>query len=241
MLEEFGLTKNESKVYTTLLRLKQAKITAISSKSRLYTKNVYDSLEKLIEKGLVSSITEKNQKIFIAESPEKLKYLLQEKTQKLDSILPSLIGMYSLMPDTKNVSTFHGREALQKRLSDIEESKSHIVRVFAPTELGFVENNKSHIINLRRSLKKFNRKIHLIEIDTKIARNNSKVFDKGWKGIVKRKFYPFKKSSMVNWTVAGDLFSICLFDEEMLYIRIKSKIVSESFKEYFDALWENIK
>lgn len=243
MLEEFGLTRNESKVYLALLKLKQSKITDISSKSDLHTKNVYDSLDKLMKKGLVSSVIERNQKIFIAENPEKLKSMIQEKSQRLDSILPSLLNMYSFIADSKNVSTFYGKEALRKRLSDIEESKTKVVRVFAPTELGFLDSNrfKSHILNLRRILRSNKKEIQLIETDTIKSRKNAKNFDKGWKGTVKRKFYPFKKNNMINWTVSGDLFSICIFDEEMLYIRIKSKIVAESFREYFDALWSNIK
>ena len=53
VLKEVGLSTNESKIYETLLRLKEASIEVIAAKSKVHRRNVYDSIAKLLEKGHV--------------------------------------------------------------------------------------------------------------------------------------------------------------------------------------------
>ena len=64
MLHELGLSPNEAKVYETLLKIDEASVQEISDKSKVHRRNVYDSLSKLQEKGLVSEIFIRNEKNF---------------------------------------------------------------------------------------------------------------------------------------------------------------------------------
>ena len=53
-LEELGLTKNETKVYLVLLELGLTTTSAIIKRAGINTSKVYESLERLLKKGLVS-------------------------------------------------------------------------------------------------------------------------------------------------------------------------------------------
>ena len=89
-LQEIGLSKTESKVYLALLELGSALAGKITKKSGINRTNVYDALERLIEKGLVTYIIQANRKVFEPVDPNKLQEILKEKQDKLDSLMPEL-------------------------------------------------------------------------------------------------------------------------------------------------------
>ena len=56
ILKQIGLTENEIQVYLTLLKIGSSGVSTIAEHSGLYRPYVYDTLERLQEKGLVSFI-----------------------------------------------------------------------------------------------------------------------------------------------------------------------------------------
>ncbi len=89
-LTELGLTQNEAKVYVTLLELGRTTTGSIIQKSCLYRVMVYDILDKLLEKGLVTYVIKKNIKHFQAENPDKILILLEEKQNIAKQLIPQL-------------------------------------------------------------------------------------------------------------------------------------------------------
>ncbi|MDD5132962.1 MAG: helix-turn-helix domain-containing protein [Candidatus Nanoarchaeia archaeon] len=96
-LEGIGLTKTEIKIYLALLKLGQTTTTNIVRNSGIHASKVYEFLDKLIQKGLVSYVIKSNKKYFSASDPEYLKEFLREKREKLieqgkevDKIIPEL-------------------------------------------------------------------------------------------------------------------------------------------------------
>ena len=82
LLREIGLSKNEARVYEALLQAGEASVQTISLKSKVHRRNVYDSLSKLLEKGLASEVFIKGEKHFKAINPRRLLELLKEKEEK---------------------------------------------------------------------------------------------------------------------------------------------------------------
>ena len=56
ILEDLGLNKGEIKIYLTLLELGTTKVGQIIEKSRMASSAVHNSLNALIDKGLISYI-----------------------------------------------------------------------------------------------------------------------------------------------------------------------------------------
>ncbi|HIH31179.1 TPA: hypothetical protein HA235_00580 [Candidatus Woesearchaeota archaeon] len=83
-LERIGLTKNESKVYTTLLRTGTAKSGIILKQSGLNSGKIYEILESLKEKGLVSETIIDNKRHFTAAPPKQLISFLDKKKKDLE-------------------------------------------------------------------------------------------------------------------------------------------------------------
>ena len=90
VLEQLGLTEAESKVYLALLELGSSQAGKITSKTGIHRRTVYDSIERLIEKGLVSFISQNNIKFFESVDPQQLLEILKEKQDNLKQILPQL-------------------------------------------------------------------------------------------------------------------------------------------------------
>lgn len=83
MLENIGLTRNESIVYLTLLRLGNSKTGDILKNSGLNSGKIYEILESLKAKGLVSESIINNVKSFSAASPSQILKWLGIKKEEI--------------------------------------------------------------------------------------------------------------------------------------------------------------
>ena len=78
LLQSLGLSKNEAKIYETLLRQGEVGVGVISEKSGVHRRNVYDSLNRLMEKGLVFEIEGSVENKYQACEPKKLTEIVVE-------------------------------------------------------------------------------------------------------------------------------------------------------------------
>src|SRR3989344_3580427 len=108
-LEQFGLTKNEIKIYLLLLKLGSANPSEIAEESNLSRSYVYDALERLREKRMVSTILKKNKKNFTPIDPNHLKEIAKQRYEQVEKIIPSLIQMKSETKEEINVSLHSGK------------------------------------------------------------------------------------------------------------------------------------
>ena len=67
-----GLTENEAEVYLLLLQEDSSLASALASDTKISRPHVYDSLNKLIEKGLASYVIKNNRKYFRSANPKEL-------------------------------------------------------------------------------------------------------------------------------------------------------------------------
>ena len=83
-LERIGLNRNEAKVYLALIIRGQATASELVKAIGVHRNIVYDNLEKLIEKGLVSFIVDGAKRKFIAQDPAAIIDYLQSKKLQID-------------------------------------------------------------------------------------------------------------------------------------------------------------
>ena len=94
LLQSLGLSKNEAKIYETLLRQGEVGVGVISEKSGVHRRNVYDSLNRLMEKGLVFEIVESAENKYQATEPKKLSEIVIEKLEAVDRELKKRRQVY---------------------------------------------------------------------------------------------------------------------------------------------------
>ena len=84
ILKEIGLTDNEIKIYIILLKTGSSTAYEIGKKTGIYRVHVYDKLEQLMDKGLVTHVYKGAKKHFNATHPDKIKHYLEEKKKHLE-------------------------------------------------------------------------------------------------------------------------------------------------------------
>ena len=139
ILEEAGLTKNELTVYKALLQLGSTTAGPLTKKSGIHRSRVYESLNRLIEKGLVSYKIKANRKYFQAQNPEALVDFIEEKKQKIQSIVPELKAMQIFKPEKQEANVFEGykREETRTDCARVLDRRSPDGTVFFRAVTGF--------------------------------------------------------------------------------------------------------
>lgn len=118
-LKEFGFAQNEAWIYETLLRFGECGVSTISTKAEINRRNVYDSLNRLVEKGLVFEIRTATDNKYSAVNPNKLNEMIEEKQKQLASIMPDLQSFYTSTPRKEEVFVYRGLEGLKNYLRDM--------------------------------------------------------------------------------------------------------------------------
>src|SRR3989344_9034603 len=128
-LSQAGLTKNEAKVYLALIKLGSATAAEITKHSHVHRVNVYDVLERLREKGLISTIMQAQKRVYGAANPMQLEKLLKEKEALLHTILPQLKQEFQLKKDRPVVYHFIGVEGVMQAYAMMMEQKTTIYAI----------------------------------------------------------------------------------------------------------------
>ena len=119
IFEDIGLAKNEARIYETLLREGESGVGIIAAKSRVHRRNVYDSMSRLIERGLAFERITSTEHLYQATDPKKLIELIKEKEEKIQLILPELESLYATVPHIDDVVMYRGIEGWKNYLRDI--------------------------------------------------------------------------------------------------------------------------
>ena len=118
-LELIGLSPNEAKIYESLLKLGQTGVSEIALKANVHRRSVYDTLMRLIEKGLVFQIFQGRENLYEAVDPHKCMELLKEKEKAFERILPGLAHFHDSNPSHKAAYIYEGMEGYKNYVRDL--------------------------------------------------------------------------------------------------------------------------
>ena len=119
ILTKLDLSKNEAKIYETLLDIGQSTIGNIAKTANINRRNVYDSMDRLIEKGLVFEIKETRETIYSPVDPKKLQELIKEKETALLSVMPQMLSLYQNKSHRNDIFIYKGLEGWKNYMRDI--------------------------------------------------------------------------------------------------------------------------
>ena len=87
---------------------------------------MYDSLAKLIEKGLVSEVFIKGEKNFKAINPNRLLDVIKEKQDRLQNILPQMQKRFQAIEEKEEAYMYRGIQGFKNYLQDILKTKETV-------------------------------------------------------------------------------------------------------------------
>ncbi len=119
IFEEVGLSPNEAKIYETLLESGEAGVSLISKKANVHRRNVYDALNRLVEKGLVFPVFQSGEYRYQAVSPSKLLEMVREKENRLQEVMPNLRKLFAKEPNSQAAFIYKGIEGYKNYRRDL--------------------------------------------------------------------------------------------------------------------------
>jgi len=121
VLEKIGLNKNEARIYISLLEHGQSRVSTISRNTKIHRPIIYKELPSLAEKGLVTEVLKGKQTFYSAESPDKLKSLVDTVLYQTEVLIPTLKDI--VVDDKKpKVKFLEGKNAVKYVYNDILET-----------------------------------------------------------------------------------------------------------------------
>lgn len=136
-LNQAGLSEKETSVYLNLLKIGTAKAGILAKKSEFNRTTVYDVLESLSKKGVISSYRKGAQTYFSATDPKQLLiYLDQEKAKtaakietgkkRLEELMPQFISLQDISPTRPKVQFFEGENGMREAYEDTLSAREMI-------------------------------------------------------------------------------------------------------------------
>ena len=238
ILEEIGLAPSEIAVYSALLKTGSAKVGLLIKEVSLHRSRVYEAINRLIEKGLVSYVIKNNVKFFSASAPERLLSYVEEQKEKLNKkeedikkILPELIKKASLMPQAE-AHVLYGKEGFKTMRKDVLKQGKDIYLIggkgkeYGAFEYFFPNFDKERI------KKKIKFKI-LTDFGVKQIKENKEL------KLAEFRELPEGYSTPAVINIYGDRVVNVLWKEDIpLCFMIINKDIADSYRKWFELMWK---
>ncbi len=236
LLSEVGLTKRETKVYLALLELGLTTTGPLSKKSTVPNSKIYEILESLENKKLVSWITKIKTKYFQASDPEKILTLFNEKKKNIEDNIDKL-KILQKKSETKNeVKMFEGMKALRGAYIEfLADFTPDSINYGYGTGKSSSDKNAKIFYEWAGVLKKERKIIDYLLISKK----NEKSFKKNHK-VINSKYWQTRFS---NVSFPGD---VGIYKEKIILINwngpcavlIKNKALTKEYLDFFMSAWK---
>lgn len=236
--KEIGFTDREIRVYLALIELGTSTVGPLSKKTRLQPSKIYETIEKLKDRGLVSYIIVSKTKHFRASDPKEILTLLEEKKQRFKHIVEELEEKQKFSGKKQTAIVHEGYKsfkALLNRIADTLDKKDYYY-AFAFKQ----EYNDPVFSNL---FKNFHFKLTENGVDDRIIGHIS------FKNPIKETFKTNKKIKIHFtenlWPTVVVMFRDrtihYLWGERPTAIEIISETINKENKDFFLEIWKKSK
>ncbi|MEK6908853.1 MAG: helix-turn-helix domain-containing protein [Nanoarchaeota archaeon] len=244
-LREAGLTNGEIKVYTSLLKLGSVTSGPLIKESHISRSIIYEILNKLIEKGLVSYVIKDKTKHYQASDPKAIEGYIEERIKSLNKNKSEIEGILPYLLSLKNsakgstVQAYEGFKGIQIAHENLYErlkkgDEYYYLGIFSfQKEEQHSYWQRDHLRRIKAGIKC--RLLFNNDTDKSVLKNRN-----GYKGCEAR--YMPSDIKTPAW-VGGykDVTFIGLQTDEPIAIEIVNQPIADSFKAYFEEFWKKSK
>jgi HTH-type transcriptional regulator, sugar sensing transcriptional regulator len=235
-LEKLGLNRNEAKVYLALLYKGQATAGELVKAVGVHRNIVYDNLEKLMDKGLVSVISE-TKKIFVAQKPTAILEFLESKKTTVDKemtlakeMIPEINKILASHKSKQDVQVFRGIGGLKKVLSEVVQSKNSWCIGITNESVDVLGETYWKNYNAKKKETK-TKEMLLWNADyenTVIVKNTNS----------QHRILPKELNQVTETLIWEGKVAIMTYSQEPVVVLIENKEIYDMHKKHFDFLWK---
>ena len=226
VLKDLGFENREIQIYPELIKESNLTALEISKKTTIDRTTVYDILEKLMHKGIVSTRIINNSKHFSALLPKQLLAHFKEKYSSLETILPELNKITNEKQDVVKCELFHGREGLKTVFKDIitrgKDYKAIGIRKEYEEIIGYFTEHAISKLNIFKA-----KEIGIVEKGIKFSKLKNSEY----------RYLDKKNMPSVTTIIYDDKSIFIIWVEPYFAIRITNKTFEKAQDEYFKFMW----
>jgi sugar-specific transcriptional regulator TrmB len=230
-LSDIGIPEREARVYTALLELGESTVLPIARKADVQRTYVYDILELLKKRGLVSHIEKNGRRHYIAEDPSKIGQILKERVHNFSGMLPELKALYNSSPTKPRVQFYEGKEeikALYEHLKDVAWYDS----IFSQIEVLKVWGNYSNELGKKVA-------DNGVEVRELVTSSDNPEYAKYYKkGKQELRHLPDWVEFNQDFILFENKLALISYEKDLHTIVIESPGIVQSFRSLFDFMWE---
>jgi HTH-type transcriptional regulator, sugar sensing transcriptional regulator len=242
IIEKIGLTSGETKVYLALLDLGESSIGAILKESKVSHSKVYDILERLSDKGLVTIIRKHNVQHFLANDPKSLnEYLdlqkkdIDDKKEELAKIMPLLKTKLQFAGPKDEVTIYEGKTGIIRFTESVLKTlKKGETFYLLGTPVSSYDVMGEYFTGWQRRRTELGIKAKMLFNEE--ARERGEVRKK--LPCTKIKYIPNDLAPAALTEFFGDYFAIMVLIGKPVVFVVRNKILVESYKKQFEYLWK---
>lgn len=234
-LHEYGLTPKESEVYVTLLKLGESSLQEISRKSSIPRTTVYNTLNYLISKGLVSKVDKEHIAYYSATDPTKMKEILERKKILLEQALPELQSLSGTLPKKTKIEVYESASGIFALYMEIFKEEDGLQYWFGNFEK--LKGTLQHLLPLAREMRLKKK----IPIQLVIEPNDDPIFHTPrYRAITEmRQTSLLKEFDGYVFIYAGrKKTAIFVSEKDLVGISINNEQFARSMKLIFDMYWK---
>lgn len=243
-LIDIGLSREEAKIYLTLLENGQATASTLATKSQIKRTYIYALCQNMVKKGLITLSKKGKKTTFVPQSPQNLLSISEEKRARtakahaqLEQSLPSLSVRYKAIEAKPIVQIFEGVEGLKKIYNDTLKVGKEISAVVETSEMDPALRSwlKEHYIHERAKAK-----IHakVILASGKLSSEYQSRNQKAYRTVIEvpSSKYPIKHEV----DVYGDKVAFIKYhkDEPLVGLVIDNALVAHTMRAWFNLSWK---
>jgi|SRR3989344_8054876 len=238
-LKELGLTEGQISVYSAVLEKGISTLNNIHEKTGIERRNIYDILNKLIEKGMISYTIEKGKRTYQCTHPNKIKEEIHKKEaslKELESQLPDIKELFNLSKPEIDSEIYRGLESIKSLMNEFLEYDTYWIGGNSGIESTALNIWFKHWMEKRKECKKM--MYDLVSYGTSLEGLDPKNIKEH-----KKMYYEYQSLPKGFYTplvivIFGNKVAQILWNQQPFAIVIESKEVKDSFMKFFDYFWK---
>lgn len=232
-LEKLGFSKHEAEIYLALLELKQTGAGGLIKKTGLHRNIVYETLDKLINRRLVTKVVKKKVAHFVLGNPERI---LDEQRTNLEiatELVPALVQQAQIKQE---IVVFEGIEGFRTFSMSMINAMRTGSTMYVLGHVGdkwydlMGEEGKTYD---KIRLKK---KIHLDMVEYQEYPVDKKLVEES--SLTRIRVLPQYLESPANMLIWDDYIALQALAEPYSVVQIKNSALATSYLNFFKLLWE---
>lgn len=240
ILEEFGLSERQAKVYLANLELGEATIAQIALKAQIERTGVYYLVEGLSRKGLITHHEKGKREYCLAATPSELLEIAKHRERLIHDNLSQFTAFANLSSSKPHVRLYEGISGIQAVFAQtIRKPKSQML-AFSPyqtAEKTAWYNGREYVEWGLDYLKERAKKqifARVIAEDTPASRSRKSRDEEEWR---ETRLVPTDKFIFTNEICILDDWVAVVSYKEMIALMIESKEFARTLRAIFELAW----